>query len=239
MTESVVDKLKKLGLTEYEARVYLSLLMDHLNSATKLSKKSGVPRTKIYSVLRSLQQKGWVKIYSGIPLLFRAVNPSEVFDKIRKDFEEFLDSIETALSGEVGNMKEKFVIKKFDLGLKDLKGELRKAKTIWISNATTDFLERIKDTFSENAEVKVLLFPGEKKINVKYVKFKEADVEIVCVVRGREVPSISLILDEERVFTVFWDPMARNYIVDEMLYEDCTKCFLDWYSMSWNSIEEG
>ena len=136
-------------------------------------------------------------------------------------------------------MKEKFVIKKFDLDLKDLKGELRKAKTIWISNATTDFLERIKDTFSEKAEMKVLLIPGEKKINVKNVKFKEADVEIVCVVRGREVPSISLILDEERVFTVFWDPMARNYIVDEMLYEDCTKCFLDWYSMSWNSIEEG
>ena len=87
MTESVVDKLKKLGLTEYEARVYLSLLKDHLNSATKLSKKSGALRTKIYS---------------GIPLLFRAVNPSEVFDKIRKDFEEFLDSIETVLSGGLG-----------------------------------------------------------------------------------------------------------------------------------------
>lgn len=48
--ESVVEKLKRIGLTEYEAKVYLSLLKDHLNSATKLSESSGVPRTKIYSV---------------------------------------------------------------------------------------------------------------------------------------------------------------------------------------------
>ena len=72
---SIVEQLQKVGLTEYEAKVYSSLLKDHLNSATKLSEKSGVPRTKIYSVLESLENKGWVKIYSGAPLLFKPVHP--------------------------------------------------------------------------------------------------------------------------------------------------------------------
>jgi len=67
--ESVAKKLQKIGLTEYEAKAYLSLLRDHLNSATKLSEKSGVPRTKIYQVLESLERKGWIRIYSGIPLV--------------------------------------------------------------------------------------------------------------------------------------------------------------------------
>ncbi|KAA0000856.1 MAG: hypothetical protein FE047_00575 [Thermoplasmata archaeon] len=47
--ENAVEQLQKLGLTEYEAKVYFSLVGNHFISATSLAKKSGVPRTK-YSV---------------------------------------------------------------------------------------------------------------------------------------------------------------------------------------------
>jgi len=43
----VIEKLQKVGLTEYEAKAYVGLLSDHLSTATKLSEKSGVPRTRI------------------------------------------------------------------------------------------------------------------------------------------------------------------------------------------------
>jgi len=236
--ESVVEKLQKIGLTEYEAKAYLSLLKDHLNSAAKLSEKSGVPRTKIYSVLESLEHKGWIKIYSGIPLLFKAVDPRDVFTKVKKDYAEFLQSIQTTLNEEVKEMKEKFMILKFDVGLTSLKEEMKKAKTIWINNATTDFLKKVKDTFSEDAEVRVLLFPGEKKTGDKNVQFKEAGVKIVCMVRNKEVPSMSITLDESRTFTVFEDPVDHQYVVDEMLYDECAKCFLEWNSLGWNAAKE-
>jgi sugar-specific transcriptional regulator TrmB len=90
--ESVVEKLQRVGPTEYEAKAYLSLLKDHLNSTTKLSEKSSVSRTKIYSVLESLERKGWIRVYSGIPLLFKAVDPRDIFEKIKKDYNEFLES---------------------------------------------------------------------------------------------------------------------------------------------------
>ena len=236
--ESVVKKLQKVGLTEYEAKVYLSLLRDHLNSATKLSEKSCVPRTKIYQVLESLERKGWIRIYSGIPLLFRAVDPDDVFEKIKKNYGEFLQSIQATLDREVMEMKEKFVILKFDVGLRSLKEEMRKAKTIWINNATTDFLKKVNDTFSEDAEVRVLLFPREKKIDGKNVQFREAGVKIVCMVRNKEVPSMSITLDESRTFTVFEDPVAHEYVVDEMLYDECAKCFLEWNSLGWDAAKE-
>jgi sugar-specific transcriptional regulator TrmB len=235
---SVVEKLQKVGLTEYEAKVYLSLLSDHLNSASKLSEKSGVPRTKIYQVLESLEHKGWIQIYSGIPLLFKAVDPRDIFEKIKKDYNEFLESIQTTLDKEVMKMKEKFVIKKSDVGLRSLKDEMGKAKTIWISNATTDFLKKVNDAFREDSEVKVLLFPGERKTNHRNVQFKEAEVKIVCMVRNKEVPSTSIILDESRTFTVFKDPVSHQYLVDEMLYDECVKCFLEWYSLGWDSAKE-
>lgn len=231
----VVEKLQKVGLTEYEAKAYVGLLSDHLSTATKLSEKSGVPRTRIYSVLESLAQKGWVRIYSGIPLLFKAVDPHDVFERIREDYEEFMGSVEATLNMEVDEVKEKFIVKKSDVGLRNLKDEMRKAKTIWINNATTDFVEKVNDTFSEDTEVRVLLFPGQRKTADKNVQFKEADVKIVCLIRNKEVPSMSITLDESRTFTVFQDPYKRQFIVDEMLYDECAKCFLEWNNLSWGA----
>jgi len=112
----LVEKLQKIELTEYEAKAYMGLLNVHLSTATQLSEKSGVPRTKIYSVLESLAQKGWVKIYSGIPLLFKAVDPHKVFNKIKEDYTEFMESVEATLNMEVNDMIcEKFVLRIFSL----------------------------------------------------------------------------------------------------------------------------
>ena len=233
---SVVDKLLQLGLTEYEAKTYTALLNTHLNTATQASQKSGVPRTRIYQVLESLQRKGWVRVYSGVPLLFKAVEPKIVFEKVKGDYAELLESVETTLTNEVNNMKEKFVIKKFDLGLEGLKQEIKKAKTVEVNNATYDFLDKVGDSFNEGAKIKVLLFPGERLPNGKSnVEVKQAEVAIVTIVRSKEVPSMSIILDEGRTFTAFEDPFDRRYIVDEMLYDECNQCFAGWSKMSWNT----
>ena len=233
---SVVDKLLQLGLTEYEAKTYTALLNTHLNTATQASQKSGVPRTRIYQVLESLQRKGWVRVYSGVPLLFKAVEPKIVFEKVKGDYTELLESVETTLTNEVNNMKEKFVIKKFDLGLEGLKQEIKKAKTVEVNNATYDFLNRVGDAFNEKAKIKVLLFPGERLPKGRSnVEVKQAEVAIVTIVRSKEVPSMSIILDEGRTFTAFEDPFDRRYIVDEMLYDECNQCFAGWSKMSWNT----
>lgn len=236
--ESVVEKLQRIGLTEYEAKAYLALLRDHLNSATKLSEKSGVPRTKIYSVLESLALKGWIRIYSGMPLLFRAVDPRDVFGKVKSEFDEFVSSIQVTLDMEAIEMKEKFVILNFDVGLENLKEAMGKAKTIWISNATTDFLKKVRNTFSKDAEVKVILFPGEERTADKNVQFKEAEMKIVCMIRNKEVPSTSIVLDESRTFTVIEDLVEHRYIVDEMLYDECARCFTEWYNLGWNTAKD-
>jgi sugar-specific transcriptional regulator TrmB len=82
----VLEKRRKVGLTEYEAKTYLVLLGMHLSTAAQAAEKSGVPRTKIYSVLEALKDKGWVKVYSGVPLLFRAVEPMSVFERAKEDY---------------------------------------------------------------------------------------------------------------------------------------------------------
>jgi sugar-specific transcriptional regulator TrmB len=231
-----MEKLQQVGLTEYEAKAYLALLNTHLSTATKVSEKSGVPRTKIYSVLEALKHKGWVRVYSGVPLLFKAVEPLAVFEKVKGDLEKFLESVQTTLKEEVNEMCEKFVIKRFDIGLEGLKQEIRKAKTVEINNATAGFVKKVSDAFRPDAAVKVLMFPGEAKPgNIQNVEMKEAEVAIVTIIRNKEVPSMSIILDESRTFTAFQDPIDHKYIVDEMLYDECSKCFSEWSNLSWNA----
>jgi hypothetical protein len=67
------------------------------------------------------------------------------------------------------------------------------------------------------------------------VTLKEAEVAIVTIIRNKEVPSMSIILDENRTFTAFQDPVDHKYIVDEMLYDECQRCFSGWSSLSWNA----
>ncbi len=236
--ESIVERLRKLGLTEYEARVYSSLLRYHLNSASRLSERSGVPRTKIYSVLESLAAKGWIKVYSGAPLLFKPLDPAEIFERMKKDYEAVLEVALAMLDKDEVKMKEKFVITKHDVGLEKLKEHVEKAKTVWIGNATTEFLGKVKDAFNPNAEVQVTLFPGERRIAGSNAQFKEAGIQIVQLVRNEETPAISVILDEERVFSVFKDPTNSRYMISEMLYDDCSRCIKEWHSLGWNSAKE-
>ena len=229
--ESIVERLRKLGLTEYEAKVYSSLLKYHLNSASKLSERSGVPRTKIYSVLESLAAKGLITVYSGVPLLFKPLDPGEIFERMKKDYDAVLEVTKTMLDKDEVKMKEKFVITKYDVALERLKEQIARAKTVWIGNVTTEFLEKVKDAFDPNAEVKVTLFPGERKISNSGAQFMEADIQIAQLVRNRETPAISVILDEDRVFSVFKDPADSRYVLSEMLYDDCSRCIKEWHNL--------
>ncbi len=73
-----------------------------------------------------------------------------------------------------------------------------------INNATTAFVKRISGAFAPEAVVRILLFPGEAKPNgLANAGFQQAEIAIVSIVRNKEVPSASIVLDESRTFTPF------------------------------------
>jgi sugar-specific transcriptional regulator TrmB len=60
-----LDNLKKLGLSDYEARGYLALMERKSLTATEISAVSGIPRTKVYDVSESLMKKGLASLKPG------------------------------------------------------------------------------------------------------------------------------------------------------------------------------
>ncbi|TLY11758.1 MAG: TrmB family transcriptional regulator [Thaumarchaeota archaeon] len=84
---SISDRSRKamenLGLTSYEIRVYLSLLDNGAMTASDISKKSGVPYSKIYEVLNGLEEKGWLETDSSRPQKFFPKSPSSALEAMR------------------------------------------------------------------------------------------------------------------------------------------------------------
>ena len=56
----ILSKMTGLGLSEYEAKTYLSLLRESPATAYEIGKHSGVPTSKIYPILKRLTDKGMI-----------------------------------------------------------------------------------------------------------------------------------------------------------------------------------
>jgi sugar-specific transcriptional regulator TrmB len=69
-----------LGLSEYEARVYTSLVKGGACDGRKLSLMCGVPRTKVYETLKKLMERGLVFELPEYPRKFAPTSPAEAFE---------------------------------------------------------------------------------------------------------------------------------------------------------------
>ncbi|MEW5840924.1 TrmB family transcriptional regulator [Nitrososphaera sp.] len=112
---SISDRSRKamedLGLTGYEIRVYTSLLESGAMTAADISKKSGVPYSKIYEVLNSLEDKGWLESDSSRPQQFFPRSPSTALEAMRMRSENNFRESQAAIVSELMPMYTKSGIK--------------------------------------------------------------------------------------------------------------------------------
>ncbi len=100
---SISDKsrkaLEKIGLTSYEIRTFSSLLKAGELTASDLSQKSGVPYSKIYEVLGTLEEKGWIGSDDSRPTKYFAKSPATGVETTKQKMEsDFKDNQNTILN---------------------------------------------------------------------------------------------------------------------------------------------
>ena len=100
---SISDKsrkaLEKIGLTSYEIRTFSSLLKAGELTASDLSQKSGVPYSKIYEVLGTLEEKGWIGSDDSRPTKYFAKSPATGIETTKQKMEsDFKDNQNTVLN---------------------------------------------------------------------------------------------------------------------------------------------
>ncbi|MDQ5883369.1 MAG: HTH-type transcriptional regulator, sugar sensing transcriptional regulator [Patescibacteria group bacterium] len=91
------DKLKKLGLTYNEIKVYLCVLENTKITPAMIARKTGVTRPTAYGVGKSLVEKGFILADELSPTLyFVALPPENIIQSVKKEMLEVEEKIKIA-----------------------------------------------------------------------------------------------------------------------------------------------
>jgi sugar-specific transcriptional regulator TrmB len=82
--QELIKRIKEyFDLNIYETKVWLALLSKGIASAGEVAELSGVPRSRTYDVLESLEKRGFAMAKIGKPVKYLAVKPTEVIEKMK------------------------------------------------------------------------------------------------------------------------------------------------------------
>jgi sugar-specific transcriptional regulator TrmB len=66
---------RQLGLTPYESRAYVAIIVHGPMSPSEIAQKAHIPRPRAYDVLQSLMERGLLVEQSGKPAIYASVEP--------------------------------------------------------------------------------------------------------------------------------------------------------------------
>jgi len=253
MQNKTLDSLKKLGLSTYQALVYISLTYMISGTATEISLNSNVPRSKIYDVLKTLGEKGFIEIERGRPLKYQVVPPKEVFRHHREKMLEELDIAEMELNYAYENQLSKtpapiWLIHGTDRIIKkelEIISRAKKTVNIRMGFLFKDEINQLKEKFDKlinrGIEVNILASPqayvDNKKIDI-IREFRRSNVNIMKA----NLPYVKMIVRDGRemihIFTKF-SGKERSVISNTAIgvwnqYEDIAKNYDDRFFNQWN-----
>jgi len=93
MTDSdAVEALTDLGLSTYEARVFIALVRLGSGTAREVADIAEVPRPQVYTATQELEERGFVSIQQSNPQVFRPVSLEEAKRQLERQFERKRDT---------------------------------------------------------------------------------------------------------------------------------------------------
>ncbi|MBS7640469.1 MAG: helix-turn-helix domain-containing protein [Candidatus Bathyarchaeia archaeon] len=172
-----------LGFSEYEAKIYEFLVNEGPSTARKISIRCGVPRTKVYSVIRRLMEQNMVTELPLSPRLFIALSPTETLKPlidIQEKIVEQLNEVFLHLQKKYEESTESKVLRE-EVWILTGERALRKVTDLLLSAGKNveffssweyflhvyGFLREVLDTLFEKGVSVRLYFPSGSKVNKK------------------------------------------------------------------------
>lgn len=106
LSDKTRKALERIGLTSYEIKTYSALLKTGQINASDLSQKSGVPYSKIYEVLGTLEEKGWIGSDDSRPTQYFAKSPATAIEATKQNTEAELKKNESIIIKELTPLYE-------------------------------------------------------------------------------------------------------------------------------------
>jgi len=86
--KDLVEKIKKLGFSDYEAKVFLVLYQGYKMSAAEIAKEARIPRTSVYDILKSFTNQGICnEVQTPSKLIYEIIDSRVIEDKVKMEIE--------------------------------------------------------------------------------------------------------------------------------------------------------
>ncbi|THE65098.1 TrmB family transcriptional regulator [Salinadaptatus halalkaliphilus] len=102
-----IDAFERLGLTSYEAKVFIALHRLGSGTARDVARIADVPRSQVYSVAESLADRGLLEVQQSSPIRYRPVSLEEAratlearFERERERAFDYVDAVKSASTGQ-------------------------------------------------------------------------------------------------------------------------------------------
>lgn len=187
--QELVNQIKDhFALNIYETKVWLALLGKGLASAGEIAEVSGVPRSRTYDVLESLEKRGFAIMKLGKPVKYIAVKPNIIIEKLKsnaqKDASEKIDSISKLRdTNEYKELEQLYNVGIQPIKQEDISGSIKGKLTIY--NHIRELLE--------NASKEVIICTSTQEIQNKsrffslvFDRLKKANIKIKIALNGED-----------------------------------------------------
>lgn len=81
MMNKWIEVLKLFDLGEYESKTYAALVVNGPSTVKEIRKSAGIPYSREYDILESLEKRGFVRMQPGRPMVYSAVDPRKVLKR--------------------------------------------------------------------------------------------------------------------------------------------------------------
>ncbi|HDQ60015.1 MAG TPA: TrmB family transcriptional regulator [Candidatus Woesearchaeota archaeon] len=100
LKDEMLARLRRtFDLNLYEVKIWVALLSRGVSTAGELSNMAGVPRSRTYDVLESLERRGFIVLKLGKPIQYIAIPPQDVVERAKKNVKEHAEQ-------KVGNLEQ-------------------------------------------------------------------------------------------------------------------------------------
>lgn len=147
----MIEKLRKLGLTGYEASTFIALLKLGDAEANEIAAKAKIPMGRIYNVLSNLEEFRLIRTQGTRPRKYVCVEPSTALERLLKNKQEELKRENTEIETLANNLTSE---------LKGMRTK-RSAKTFWTVAIGDNSQELVQECVLE-AEREVLFFMASR-----------------------------------------------------------------------------
>lgn len=220
----LVKRLKKIGLTTYEARIYIAAVLVGIGTAEQLAMEADVPRTSAYRALEGLVKKGMLRVIEDRPTKYEAIDPKVVENGIIAEINEtfdFMKTIQFAL-GEERPLLHATLIggkKAVRQTIIDLITKASKSIDLVIPKIAVlkgEYLSSLNNAIKRGVKLRIMVPYGQRIPPLKSEVYKVKHVNpIGIIVDGNKIIIINASMDEaiysENTYIVtFIDELIKN-----------------------------